>query len=346
MQKYEKKMKMSNFFIIFAEKNMRPLFLITILAFSLTACNIERGVQPNSAGRTLEVLVVCSRSDFEGGLGDTLREALMRPNASLNQAEPMFTLSNVIPSAFERTDMFQRMRSIIIINFTQENLRQFVVRRDVWANNQIVFQFNVPDRETFFVLFREHQELMEQAFFHREHARMISTFRTTESFVIADRLRSTFGFRLVAPDQFRIRTSNPNFVSINRETRHFGQNLMIHTYPFTANSFTQEDIIRVRNEISQRYIFGPLEGSFMTTEYRVPPISRAVNLNGRFAIETRGLWRLIGDFMGGPFVNYVFLDEERNQMVMIDGFVYAPGRGKRDLLLQLEAIVYSIDRIE
>jgi len=50
--------------------------------------------------------------------------------------------------------------------------------------------------------------------------------------------------------------------------------------------------------------------------------------------------------MGGPFVNYVFFDEENNQMVMIDGFVFAPGRGKRDLLLQLEAIAYSIDRIE
>ncbi|MCL2416845.1 MAG: DUF4837 family protein [Bacteroidales bacterium] len=325
---------------------MRPLFLTVISAFLLTACNLERNVQPNSGGRTLEVLVVCSRSDFEGEVGDTLRAALMRPNPSLNQAEPMFTLANVAMSAFERADMFQRMRSIIIINFTQENLRPFMVRRDVWANNQVVFQFNVPDRETFFTLFRENQALMEQTFFHREHARMISTFRATESFIISDRLRSTFGFRLVAPDQFRVRTSNPNFVSINRETRHFGQNIMVHSYPFTANSFTQEDIIRVRNEISQRYIFGPIEGSFMTTEYRVPPISREVNFNGRFAIETRGLWRLIGDFMGGPFVNYVFFDEERNQMIMIDGFVHAPGRNKRDLLLQLEAIAYSIDRIE
>ncbi|MCL2412896.1 MAG: DUF4837 family protein [Bacteroidales bacterium] len=324
---------------------MRALFLTIIFAFSLTACNIERSIQPNSGGRTLEVLVVCSRADFEGALGDTLRVALMRPNPSLNQAEPMFTLANVAPNTFERTDMFQRMRSIIIINFTQENLQRFSVRRDVWANNQIIFQFNVPNPETFFTLFRENQELMEQAFFNREHARMISTFRTTESVAITDRLRSTFGFRLIAPDQFRIRTSNPNFVSINRETRHFGQNIMVHSYPFTANSFTQEDIIRVRNEISQRYIFGPIEGSFMTTEYRIPPISREVNLNGRYAIETRGLWRLIGDFMGGPFVNYVFFDEERNQMIMIDGFVYAPGRGKRDLLLQLEAIAYSIDRV-
>jgi hypothetical protein len=71
-----------------------------------------------------------------------------------------------------------------------------------------------------------------------------------------------------------------------------------------------------------------------------------VNFNGRYAIETRGLWRLVGDFMGGPFVNYVFLDEETNQMVMIDAFLYSPRRSKRDLLMQLEAIAYSIGRLD
>jgi hypothetical protein len=121
---------------------------------------------------------------------------------------------------------------------------------------------------------------------------------------------------------------------------------MIHTYPYTANSFKQEDILRVRNEIAKQYIFGSLEGSYMTTETLVPPMSVEINLNGRYAVETRGLWKLVGDFMGGPFVNYVFLDEEKNQMVMIDAFLYSPKKGKRDLMIQLEGIAYSIDRKE
>jgi len=325
---------------------MRPLFLTIILAFSLTACKIERTIKPNSGGKTLEVLVVCSKSDFESAVGDTLRAFLMRNNPALNQAEPMFSLANINWATFDRTDMFRRMRNIIVINFTDEESQEFVVRQDVWANNQIVFQFNVPNKERFFVLFQERRDLMEKAFFTRERTRMISTFRTTENVTISERLLKTFGFRLIAPDGFRILTSTPDFVSINRETKDFGQNMMIHSYPYTANSFKQEDIIRVRNEIAQRHIFGPLEGSFMTTETLVPPISTEVNFNGRYAIETRGLWRLVGDFMGGPFVNYVFLDEETNQMVMIDAFLYSPRRSKRDLLMQLEAIAYSIGRFD
>ena len=241
--------------------------------------------------------------------------------------------------------MFKRMRNVIIVNLNPEVSPEFLVRQDVWATNQVVFQFNVPNKTAFFTLFQEKRELMTGAFYVRERTRVIRTFRPMESIAISDRLINTFGFRLICPDGFIIRTSRPDFVSLNKETKNYGQNLMIHTYPYTANSFTQQDILRVRNEIAKQYIFGTVDGSFMTTETQLPPVSREVNLNGRYAIETRGLWRLVGDFMGGPFVNYVFLDEERNHMVMIDGFLYAPQRPKRDLLMQLEGIAYSIEQM-
>jgi hypothetical protein len=73
-----------------------------------------------------------------------------------------------------------------------------------------------------------------------------------------------------------------------------------------------------------------------------PIYSNPVDFNGRFAIETRGLWRLENDFMGGPFVNYTFVNEKNNKVVTIDGYVFAPNKPKRDLLIQLEAIAHSI----
>jgi hypothetical protein len=325
---------------------MKQLLWAITIAFSLSACKYETTTKPNSGGKTLEVLVVCSKSNFEGEIGDTLRAFFMRSNPALNQAEPLFSLANISENIFEKTDMFRRMRNIILINFSPDKSQNFAVKQDIWARNQIVFQFDVPDKEAFFVLFQEKRDLIAKSFYGRERNRMISAFKTTENYTISERLIKTFGFRLISPEGFRILTSTPNFVSINKETKDYGQNMMVYTYPYTANSFTQSDIIRVRNEIAERYIFGSLEGSFMTTEMLVPPISTEVNLNGRYAIETRGLWKLVGDFMGGPFVNYVFLDEKTNQMVMIDGFLYSPKKGKRDLLMHLESIAFSIDKVE
>jgi hypothetical protein len=48
------------------------------------------------------------------------------------------------------------------------------------------------------------------------------------------------------------------------------------------------------------------------------------------------------DFMGGPFVSYTFVDEKRNRVVTLDGYVYAPNAPKRDLMIQLESIMYSM----
>ncbi len=56
----------------------------------------------------------------------------------------------------------------------------------------------------------------------------------------------------------------------------------------------------------------------------------------------RGLWELHGDFMGGPFVSYTVVDERHNRVVTLDGFVYNPGHDKRDLLRQIESLLYTL----
>ena len=62
-----------------------------------------------------------------------------------------------------------------------------------------------------------------------------------------------------------------------------------------------------------------------------------------YAIETRGLWKVENDFMGGPFVGYSFLNPQRSEIFTIIGYVYNPNKNKRDLLRQMESMIYSID---
>ena len=77
-----------------------------------------------------------------------------------------------------------------------------------------------------------------------------------------------------------------------------------------------------------------------------PVISEEIEYNGMYAIKTSSLWKLVGDFMGGPFVNYTFIDEKRNKVITIDGYAYAPNKPKRDLLIQTEAIIQSLKFVD
>ena len=63
------------------------------------------------------------------------------------------------------------------------------------------------------------------------------------------------------------------------------------------------------------------------------------DIDKAYTLEARGIWEMKYDYMGGPFFAYLIKDPQRNRLILIDAFVYAPGKQKRDFMQQLEYIV-------
>jgi hypothetical protein len=120
------------------------------------------------------------------------------------------------------------------------------------------------------------------------------------------------------------------------------QGLIIYTYPYVSDStFDVANLVAKRNEFTKN-VQGTSEGTFMQSYIEFVPKEKEINLNGLYAKELRGLWHVKGDFMGGPFINYTFIDEKRNQVITVDGYVYCPRFDKREYLRELEAYILSI----
>jgi len=81
----------------------------------------------------------------------------------------------------------------------------------------------------------------------------------------------------------------------------------------------------------------------MSTEKRILPAYREFLRNNQYYTELKGLWRLEGDFMGGPFISLSTVDTIRNRVVTVEGYVYAPKNDKRNFLRQTEAILYTLE---
>jgi hypothetical protein len=62
----------------------------------------------------------------------------------------------------------------------------------------------------------------------------------------------------------------------------------------------------------------------------------------KYYTEIRGLWTVVNDYMGGPFINITRLDEKRNRVVTFDGYVYNPGGDKRKHVRWLETMGYMM----
>lgn len=45
------------------------------------------------------------------------------------------------------------------------------------------------------------------------------------------------------------------------------------------------------------------------------------------------------DYMGGSFISYLIHNPQKNELLFVDGFVYAPGEDKRNWMQYLEYIM-------
>ena len=65
-------------------------------------------------------------------------------------------------------------------------------------------------------------------------------------------------------------------------------------------------------------------------------------IDNMYVAEIRGLWNVTDDFMGGPFLSTSRVDEERNRVVTVEGFVYYPSENKRKFMRWFEVITESV----
>jgi hypothetical protein len=65
-------------------------------------------------------------------------------------------------------------------------------------------------------------------------------------------------------------------------------------------------------------------------------------LHGEYAFEARGLWRVKGDFMGGPFVSHSRVDTKNQRVIAAEVFIYSPDRLKGGLMRRMEASLYTL----
>lgn len=80
----------------------------------------------------------------------------------------------------------------------------------------------------------------------------------------------------------------------------------------------------------------------MITEEAYAPYVFETSIDGRPAIETKGIWDMKNAFMSGPFINYAIEDKPNNRYVVVEGYVFSPSVEKRNNIFELEAIIKSI----
>ena len=325
-------------------KRILSILIAALTVIGLASCSGSgKTLLPNVSGKAGEVIVVIERADWEGALGNEVRDLLACDCPWLYIREPLYSLVNVAPGGF--ADLFKVHRNIVIFQIDPQAVNTGVlVKNDVWASPQCVVQVSAHDSEEAIATLKEKGATIVSAIEQAERDRVIRNTLLYEERPIAEAVNEIMGGSPHFPSGYKLKMKNDHFVWIADEKQYTTQGVFVYKYPVTKDDpFTLESIIAKRNEMLQENVPGMFENTYMTTAEYIAPTMEFIKYKGREFAQTRGYWEVYNDYMGGPFVSHSFYSPDGSEIIVTEAFVYAPRYDKRQYLRQVESLLYSIE---
>ena len=324
-------------------KKIPFVFILFATAIFFSSCfSRTETLKPKVSGNAGEVLLVMPERNWRSEPGGTLREILTADKDGLPQPEPLFNLVHVIPDQFAK--IFNSHRNIILLSIGPENKKdKITVQQDLWSTPQIVINIKAGSEEACRELLKKNADYLVDRINRAEQERILLNYRKFMEAGIVQSLKMNHHISLVIPKGYRLDVDSTNFVWLASETPLSSQGILVYFYPYTdENTFTTEYLVEKRDIFLKKYVPGPSPNTWMATEDLLPPSFKEFELDGKYYSELRGLWKLQNGFMGGPFVSLSTIDELRQRVVTVEGFVFAPSKKKRELLRQVESILFTL----
>ena len=319
------------------------IFVLTTFLASCGDSSLTRTL-PNVTGTTGDVLVVIDRQMWDGSPGNAIREQVSPVILGLPQPEPAFTIMPVRPEGFR--DIYVSHRNIIQVS-TDPNLQKPIVTytRNKWAETQLVVTVAAPDTAALTAAIRDNGEEIRRSINAVERERLTDWLTTS-----AGKERSILNagdskWEMVLPSGWKPDFNREGIMMISLETPSATQSVMVSVTDRATPRIGCLELADLAQKRMSEEVKGPDGGSFMVIEQQVPVSCRSFRRNETDYIEMRGLWTLEGGFMGGPFISYAFIDSATTRAVVVTGFVYAPRDEKRELLRQVEALMYTVRKL-
>ena len=326
----------------------KTALLLMVSALLLSSCGNREPKDrtkylPNITGNAGEVLVVINKGYWEGELGSTLREILAGEYPFLPQREPVFKLFNATPGGFSGSYLLHR--NIVIVNVAPEiDTTGIRVSRDAWAKPQVIVTVSANTPEEASELITGHSELIINSIEQAERDRLIANSYKYQDKEVFDAVAANLGGSPYFPTGFSMKKNTPGFMWISQETTYVNQGILIFKIPYTdTTQLAPASLKSTLYDLWQANVPGMRENSYMTFNKVIEPGFRNIEYKGQTMVEMRGLWEVENDYMGGPFVCHIFPDRNRENLIILNAFVYAPKYDKRKYLRQVESIIYSFN---
>lgn len=352
---------------------VRPFLfgLSLILTGMLASCgddNISRryGGLPSAFGKANKLTVIADSAWWANGLGDSVDFTMGAPFLILPAPEPLYDLTHFSYKDLEANAARRELRTYLVIshaglqgtpldNMIREDMgdtllsggQPWLVRqvRNRWALGQLLFYIYGQDEAAVYQAIADRGPALLSRI--REHDQPIlesQTFAAKENLPLTRQVRESTGMSFRIPGEFVTALDQDSTMWLRKELKDISISLLFRRIPYQSQDQFEKEGFRLLHDRMTAIVSSGLPEiptRMVIDDRYLPMFFSPVTIGGQYAMEVRGLWRMHNDVMGGPFISCLILSPDKRHLVLATGFVYGPGKSKREWMQQLEIILRS-----
>ena len=312
------------------------------LCFLLFSCDLQ--VQSNSTGKPLEVILI-QGENCSGGAFEIFKKNFIAPQNPLLETEiygeqkNFFRVIPILEKDF--SNIFRTHKNIVFVNFGDKfNIQK---KRDLWAKNQNIYVCSIDkskkENSNQIIKFAHKvgEKMKESEIVKREN-----NYHELTNPNIKKYLQKNYNLSISLPSRFFIADSLNSSLNLRGDTKLSSQRILVSSFNLEP---TIDNIILEQNRISKNNISSENKDSYIVIEERANLYIDTLTKNNQEKISIRGLWKMEGDFMGGSFFTTLMVNTKNKKKTLVSLYLYAPGENKANYLLDLEAILKSVQHI-
>jgi hypothetical protein len=352
------------------QKQMHKFFLYGLSLLLISSCSQDskdQSLLPSSIGAPAEMIVITDSAQWFGSVGDSILSCVAPNISKLLEPEYLFTLRYIRPDAF--SGILQRHNNLLMVttwqtqSFHSEKLRSFfpkiqqeqqadkvVFEQDLFAKGQMVAMVFAQDSLSAAKLIGQNKEKIRSFFLNKENQRLRDRLyaKVKPNQKVIDQLKAQHGFSLKVPFNYRIEKDTAGFVWIRYSSGDNDQDILISYQPYrSVGQFQNDSLTAWRDATYKSHIYVNRDrdpNSYLVTENQIPVDFETINFLGSYGKRMKGLWRSNTFALGGgPFTAVAFVSPDNQRIFVVEGFVFAPGIPKREIIRELETIISTFE---
>ena len=303
----------------------QSLYILLLLIAVLTSCKDANPLLPSAIGKPYQVVITGNDSRAM----DLISQMLSKEVEALPQPEPMFDIVSVKKTS--ENDAYAR--NIIEVNIDAINPNKIKYNYNVNAKPQTIAQVSYSSVEQLAKDSSKVAKALTALFNQAEIKAEIAQLRTKNNTTLADSINGMFGISMCVPADMTINKTGKDFAWLSNNSADAMQNICVLRI---NGDCTERNFANLHDSIMKENLKGETDNMYMQTVSSTL-LSSTDKRDGTMTVK--GLWQMKGDAMGGPLVAKTI--NKGNSVIIIEAFIYAPGKKKRNLLRQTEAVLWQ-----